>query len=337
MNRSNFIRSMAGSLALMASGCWAQAQPSARKPLDQVQAAVVQLSARAIEGAPSARTLGVQRQGSGIVVSADGLILTIGYLVLETEQISIRTREQKTYPARVVAFDTASGLALLRPLFPLPAIEPVTLGRAAAGDVGQLLAVVSAAQQPLVEPARLIDMRAFTGYWEYHLDQALYASPAVSLHSGAALINGEGQLLGIGSLFMQDILREDDPRALAGNMFVPVEMITQALKKLQAGETPEPGRRAWLGINAVERNGRIQVTRVTPQSPADQAGILPGMYLLALDGEAPGSLADFYKKLWSRPLDGGTYRLRVQGRGATQDLEVEARDRGESLQLPAGI
>lgn len=337
MNRSKFIRSMAGALTFLGSGCWAQATESQRKPLDLAQAAVVQLSARAIEGAPSARTLGLQRQGSGIVVGQDGLILTIGYLVLETEQISIRTRDQKTLPARVVAFDTASGLALLRPLIPLPSIEPVSLGRAEASDVGELLAVVSAAQQPLVEPARLIDRRAFTGYWEYHLDQALYASPPVSLHSGAALLNGQGQLLGIGSLFMQDILREDDPRALPGNMFVPAELIVQVLQKLQAGETPAPERRAWLGINAVERNGKIQVTRVTPQSPADQAGLKPGMYLVALDGEATGSLADFYKKLWSRPLDGGTFRLRVQGRGFMQDLEVEVHDRGDSLQTPAGI
>lgn len=337
VKRSNFIRSIAAMLALLGSASWSQGTQATRKPLEQAQSAVVQVTARAIEGASSARTLGVQRQGSGIVVGPDGLILTIGYLVLETEQISVRTRDQKTFPARVVAFDTASGLAILRPLFPLPPIEPVVLGRARVADVGQLLAVVSADQQPVVEPARLIDLRAFTGYWEYHLDQALYASPAVSQHSGAALLNGEGQLLGIGSLFMQDILPEDDPRALAGNMFVPVELISHALQQLRNGETPQPGRRPWLGINAVERNGRIQVTRVTPQSPADQAGLLPGMYLLSLDGEAPSSLADFYKKLWSRPLDSGTFRLRVQARGVMQDLEVAVRDRGESLQMPAGI
>jgi S1-C subfamily serine protease len=98
--------------------------PSA-SPLQKARSATVQVSASAIKDAASARTLGQLRQGSGVVIGPDNLILTIGYLILETEQVTLRTADQKSYPARVVGLDNATGLALLRPLWlmwgrPLP-------------------------------------------------------------------------------------------------------------------------------------------------------------------------------------------------------------------------
>jgi serine protease Do len=63
--------------------------------LQNALAASVQITSRAIDDASSAQTLGKVRQGSGVVIGSDGLILTIGYLILETEQIEIRTHQQK--------------------------------------------------------------------------------------------------------------------------------------------------------------------------------------------------------------------------------------------------
>ncbi len=137
---------------------WGQAPaPSPPKPVavEQLQkawSAVVQVNARAIEGAPSAATLGKIRRGSGVVIGPDDLILTIAYLVTETEQLNIRTQDQKTYPARVVASDSATGLALLRPLYPLTAIAPVALGQASLSDVGQTFAVASGEAGDTMKP-----------------------------------------------------------------------------------------------------------------------------------------------------------------------------------------
>jgi serine protease Do len=86
--------------------------------LQRAQTASVQITSRAIDNAASARTLGKERQGSGVVIRSDGLILTIGYLILETEQIEIRTHQQKTYPAQVVAYDQATGFGLIKSLIP---------------------------------------------------------------------------------------------------------------------------------------------------------------------------------------------------------------------------
>ena len=147
--------------------------------LQNALAASVQITSRAVENASSARTLGKVRQGSGVVIGTDGLILTIGYLILETEQIVIRTHEQKTYPAQVVAYDQATGFGLIKPLIPLLGVEPVKLGKLQDQKIDSALLVVSAGDSVFSSPTKLIDVRSFTGYWEYHLDSAIYTSPPV--------------------------------------------------------------------------------------------------------------------------------------------------------------
>jgi S1-C subfamily serine protease len=107
-------------------------------------AASVQITSRAVENASSAQTLGKVRQGSGVVIGSDGLILTIGYLILETEQIEIRTHQQKTYPAQVVAYDQATGFGLIKSLIPLQGVEPVKLGKLNDQKIDSALLVVSA-------------------------------------------------------------------------------------------------------------------------------------------------------------------------------------------------
>ena len=163
--------------------------------LQNALAASVQITSRAVDNASSARTLGKIRQGSGIVIGSDGLILTIGYLILETEQIVVRTHQQKTYPAQVVAYDQATGFGLIKPLIPLQGVEPVKLGKLNDQKIDSALLVVSAGDSAFSSPTKLIDVRSFTGYWEYHLDSAIYTSPPVANHSGAGLFNLNGELI----------------------------------------------------------------------------------------------------------------------------------------------
>jgi len=112
--------------------------------LQNALAASVQITSRAIEDASSARTLGKERQGSGVVIGSDGLILTIGYLILETEQIEIKTSQQKTYPAQVVAYDQATGFGLIKSLVPLQGVEPVKVGKVNEEKIESSFWVVSA-------------------------------------------------------------------------------------------------------------------------------------------------------------------------------------------------
>lgn len=300
-------------------------------------AASVQITSRAIENASSAQTLGKVRQGSGVVIGSDGLILTIGYLILETEKIEIRTHEQKTYPAQVVAYDQATGFGLIKSLIPLQGVEPVKLGKINDQKIDSALLVVSAGESAFSSPTKLIDVRSFTGYWEYHLDSAIYTSPPVANHSGAGLFNLKGELIGIGSLFVQDVMPADNPYSLAGNMFVPVELLEPIFKNMLQNGTGPNSQRAWLGINAVERQGRIQIVRVTPESPAQSAGISPGQWLLGLNGKPVESLSAFYKQLWAIPINSGSAQLTIFDGKAIYQTTIPIKDRSTNIKKPVGI
>ena len=112
-----------GAIALMMMG--ASLAASAAEPavpqtvidaFSRANAAVVGVRASATEGSRSAETLGKQRIGSGVVIGPDGLILTIGYLMLEAQSIQITTQDNKTLPAKAVAYDLATGFGLIQPL-----------------------------------------------------------------------------------------------------------------------------------------------------------------------------------------------------------------------------
>ena len=78
-------------LSFTAAGAAASELATQSRALQRASDAVVGLTAKAIEDARSSATLGAQRQGSGVVIGSDGLVLTIGYLILEAEDVEIAT------------------------------------------------------------------------------------------------------------------------------------------------------------------------------------------------------------------------------------------------------
>ncbi len=332
--------------ALLASPALAQspapapseAEAAIRQRLEALQAATVGVEVRVIDDAASARTLGRQREGSGIVIAPQGLILTIGYLVLEAERIEIVTRDQRRLPAQVVAYDFVNGLGLLRPLFPLAGVEPVRLGSASALAKGSPLLFITGSAPRQAGAVRLIDARAFTGYWEYHLESALYTSPLVPInHSGAGLFNLAGELVGVGNLALRDVLPDDSPNVLPGNLFVPVDVLASVLDDLlRTGENPQ-AKRPWLGVNAIEMGAGVRITRVNPNSPAEAGGVRPGHWVLAVDDQPVRTLEAFYKQVWSRGLAGNAIRLSVREGNAVRVLELPVRDRSMTVAKPRGI
>jgi serine protease Do len=114
--------------------------------LNRATTAVVGVKVLATEDARSAETLGLRRAGSGVLISQDGLILTIGYLMLEAEQIEIVTQDNKTLPARAVAYDLATGFGLVRPLLPLRNVAVAALGSSRDLQPGEPLMAVTGPQ-----------------------------------------------------------------------------------------------------------------------------------------------------------------------------------------------
>jgi S1-C subfamily serine protease len=129
----------------------------------------------------------------------------------------------------------------------------------------------------------------------------------------------------------------DHSLSLAGNMFVPVELLEPIFKNMLQKGTGQNSQRAWLGINAVERQGRIQIVRVTPESPAQSAGIAPGQWLLGLNGKPVESLSAFYKQLWAIPINSESAQLTIFDGTAIFQIPVPVVDRSANIKKPVGI
>ncbi|NML43755.1 serine protease [Ramlibacter sp. G-1-2-2] len=303
--------------------------------LTRATQAVVGVQVTAIEDSRSAETLGRERSGSGVVIGPDGLILTIGYLVLEADNIQVTTPDNRTLPARAVAYDLATGFGLIRPLLPLRGIQPVPLGSASQTTTSEPLMAVEGGEDGGVAVTQMVSRRPFSGYWEYHIETAIFTSPPLRNHSGAALFNQHGELLGVGSLFVGDAL--GDHRPLPGNMFVPVDLLKPILAELQATGSTRTSRRPWLGLSSTEQGGRVQIVRVNQDSPAQAAGLSPGDVVLAIDGSTVSTLEAFYKKLWAHANPDDEIQLTVLQGAEIRQITLRAIDRMTTMRRPEGI
>jgi S1-C subfamily serine protease len=311
--------------------------------LSRASAAVVGVRVTAADEARSTATLGKERAGSGVVIGSDGLILTIGYLMLEAQDIRIVTQDNKTLPAVAVGYDLATGFGLIRPLLPMAGVAPVELGSQASVQTGEALMAAIGSTDTNIEAdvslTRLVSKRAFSGSWEYHIDSALFTSPPVMAgngnHSGAALFNQKGELLGIGSLLVMDAMGEN--RRMPGNMFVPVDLLKPILGEMQKSGTSRLSIRPWLGLTSGESGGRVQVLRVSEDSPAQKAGLKAGDVVLAVDGNKVASLEAFYKKLWDRAGPEDPVRLTVLQGADVNTVVVQPQNRMANLRKASGI
>jgi S1-C subfamily serine protease len=286
--------------------------------------AIVKVQARALPDARSVATLGAEREGTGIVIDKEGLILTIGYLIIEADEVRISDDRGHTLPAIVVGYDHASGLALVRPITPFEA-SPLPLGDSARLDESEPVLIVNYSGRSDVTLAYVVSRRLFTGSWEYMLDRAIFTSPPTLNWSGAALIGKDGSLLGVGSLILRDAT-DADPH-LPGNMFVPIELLKPILPDLvKAGRRAGPAR-PWLGVAADEVQGRLLVTRVSPEGPADRAGVRSGDIILGVGSDAVHSQAEFYRKVWGRGAAGSEIPLRVLQDDDVHEVRIRSIDR----------
>ena len=296
----------------------------------RVFGAIVKVSTHAIPDARSSATLGSEREGTGVVIGDNGLILTIGYLIVEADDVSVSDSKGRTLSARVVGYDHATGFGLLRTIAPFDA-KPVQLGDSSKIAPREPVMIASSGDDNITL-AYVVSKRAFSGNWEYALEEALYTSPPTMNWSGAGLFDRNGKLLGVGSLIVKEA-NDEEPK-VPGNMFVPINLLKPILNDLvNTGHRAGPAR-PWLGISADEVSGRLVVTRVSPDGPADRAGVGVGDIILGVAGEAVRTQNEFYRKVWSRGGAGTEIALRVLQGVDVKELHVESIDRIEYFKRP---
>ena len=302
--------------------------PSAYQHLVDATQAVVGIKVKALVNARSNRTLGSERVGSGVLFAPQGLVLTIGYLILEADQVEVTTSKGLTVPATVAAYDPATGFGLLRPLAPLE-MKPIRLGTSDKVESLDRMLVAASGGDESLTVTTVVSKRQFAGYWEYLIDGAIFTAPPRPDFGGAALINRDGELVGIGSLFVMDAMNQGE--RLPGNMFVPIDLLKPVLDEMISTGRQKGGQRPWIGLNSMEEDGRLKVIRVSSDGPAERAGIEAGDIILALAGRKIDSLPDFYRRLWSSGAPGVEVTLKVLKGAEVVDVKVRSIDRFDNI------
>lgn len=298
--------------------------PRPRLDVEAMLGAVVQVRMKALAGARSSATLGAERTGSGVVIDQLGHVLTIGYLVTEADSIEVVTHRNRTVPAVLAAYDHATGFGLLRAGAPLQ-VAPMALGSSDALALKEPVMILPAGGQEAASLAAVMAKRQFTGSWEYLLDAAIFTAPPTMQWAGAALVNREGKLVGVGSLLVRDTVEPGVPQP--GNMFVPVDILKPILADLIG-----KGRRAgpalpWIGIATEEAQGRLFVVRVSQDGPAEKAGLRRGDIVMAVGADAVATQAEFYRRLWAAGPAGSEVKLRVLQGTNLREVGVRSIDR----------
>lgn len=287
--------------------------------------------------AHSARTLGFEREASGVVISDDGLVLTAGYLLLDAETIDILTGDPED-PVKVsgtaIAYDHDSGFGLVQADAPLT-VKAAKLGASAALHKNHPALAVSFGGYRPVTPVRIADRRPFAGYWEFMTETAILTMPPHVHYGGAALFDKDGLLVGIGSVFVNDAVERDGPAP--GNLFLEIDTLKPILKQLVDNGQRDAKANPWLGMNPVDRKGRVVIARVRPASPAYQAGLQSGDIVMGVGGRSTSSVVEYYKRLWAAGRAGDTITLDVLKKDMAdmgiEQIEIESVDRYEWMAM----
>ncbi|MCY4487959.1 MAG: S1C family serine protease [Deltaproteobacteria bacterium] len=293
--------------------------------------AVVKVRAQVPAEARTARTLGPLREGSGVLIDSNGLVLTIGYLILEASQVQVTDSAGRTVAAEVVGYDHATGFGLLRALSAVGGARPLSLGLSESVDKGAEVLILSHAENgPSGQGAYVVSRREFAGYWEYLLDKAIFTAPHHANFGGAALIDRSGRLLGIGSLQVPEAI---PGQPVPGNMFVPIDLLKPILSDLTVKGFTATRRRPWLGAQMEAVGGHVMVRRVSKGGPAARSGLEAGQLIAGVAGAPVQGLADLYRKVWALGVPGVSVPLNVLKGVRVEEVSVVSGDRYDYLRL----
>jgi S1-C subfamily serine protease len=312
--------------------------PSAAQPqpgdysfdLDRALGAVVGLHSLVPADAFTAETLGTERAGNGVVIDG-GLVLTVGYLIMEAEAVWIHCNDGRTVEGHVLGFDTETGFGLVQALGRLD-IAPLPFGNARDVQVGGRTITGGAGGRSHSLAGSVIAREPFAGYWEYAIDEAIFVAPAHPNWGGTALISERGDLVGIGSLQLESAAEGNKTRS--ANMMVPTDLLAPVLPDLTAyGHANKPAR-PWLGLYATQIDDNVVVADVAAKGPAARAELKSGDVILAVKGETVATLLEFYRKLWALGSAGVDVPLTLHSHGVTFDVALKSIDRAKMMRAP---
>ena len=274
---------------------------------------------------PEARTaasLGVEREGNGVAID-ENHILTIGYIVLESESIEIGLSDGRSLPAKLIGYDHTSGFGIIKSVVPLT-MPPLKLGNSDDINPREDLLILPSPNRGAGSIVRSVSRRPFTGWWEYFVESPIYTTPPNRFWAGAPILNGNGEILGVGSLFVSESV---PGISSPGNMSVPINLLKPILEDLLSIGRRKSEIQPYLGILSDDSNDQIIVTWVNEGGPAYQAGVKPQDIIVAINGSQITKLESFYKKIWNFGEAGVTIELSVLRSGSLMNFKIKTVDR----------
>jgi S1-C subfamily serine protease len=253
----------------------------------------VYVAATIPERHPSSQILGTGRLGSGTLVDASGLILTVSYVVLGADTLQVTLQDGRESTAEVAAQDFTSGLAILRVTAgELPWLSVSSSRHLQLGD--EVFVVSSVGQGACrVANGNVTYLGPFDANWEYTLDRAIMVSALNPGLGGGALVDRFGSVVGVVSLGLSAVGRF--------SMVIPSEYFLDYRDELlQHGRRAAMPPRAWLGMFCYTMQDHVVVAGLLPGAPADRAGLKQGDVILTIDGQDVVDRRGLYLQLWTR-------------------------------------
>ena len=313
-------------LLLCASNSYADVT---KEKIERFYESIVSVRSTVPAGARTASSLGVEREGNGVAID-ENHILTIGYIVIESESIEIGLSDGRRLPAKLVGYDHTSGFGIIKSVVPLK-MPHLQLGNSDNINSKQDLLILPSPNRGGGSIVRSVSRRPFTGWWEYFVENPIYTTPANGLWAGAPILTENGEILGIGSLFVSEAV---PGISSPGNMSVPINLLKPILEDLISSGRRKSKIQPYLGISSDDSNDQVVVTRVSNGGPAFEAGIRPQDVIMTVNGSQVSNLKSFYEKIWKSGEAGVTIELGVLRRGEIMNFNVKTVDRMDYFVKP---
>jgi S1-C subfamily serine protease len=292
----------------------------------RVLPAVVDLEVHAT--GPALRVLGRERRGSGVVISAEGHVLTVSHVVTGAERLDATFPDGRRVSGRLTAVDPETGLALVH-IAPFPGMVVAPLGSSAGLKLGQACVALSSQGRELrsANTGVISGFPPFEGYWEYQLDRVIQTDAVMNPgSSGGPLVDAQGRVVGILSFTQSELQRT--------NFAVPVDLVAGVLDDMiRNGRVQSRTPRPWLGTFTVSAEGGVGVVAVLPGSPAERAGLRQRDVILQVNGVPVDSRGAFYRAVWTGRV-GDAFELIVRRDEENLSVTVRGEDRRDFFPSP---
>jgi len=307
-----------------------QKKITSEEDVRRIYQSVVKIDSIVPSDARTANSLGTIRGGNGIVID-DKHILTIGYIVVEAETITITLPNGGVVPAELAGYDHTTGFGILKTILPSK-LTPLQIGDSDRLNKEDLLYVLPYLTEGAPSAVKMVSRRSFTGWWEYFLDKPIYTHPMNTSFAGSALINEFGELLGIGSLYVSDAAAEGIPSP--GNLFVPINDLKPILNDLIVNGKRTADVKPYMGLTSNDDTGKVMVTRVNDDGPAAKAGFKENDIILKVNKINIQDTEKFYKTVWSQGGPGTLLDFEIERNNQIISLKLTTMDRNDFFVKP---